>query len=99
MNDVIEPEIQIQSIAVINTQYEIELPPGCKHFSLQCRTAVDVRFSWTSGNVAGPTEPYGTMKAGASLSSPEKIALKAGFDTLYVAAGSVCVVEVLCWKN
>lgn len=80
-----------------DTEYSQALPANCRLFEFQCRTDVAVRWSKTTGKVAGPTAPYKTLKAGDYYYSPP-LNQAASPDTLYFAAavGSL-VVELTVW--
>ncbi len=58
-------------ISAANTEAPWELPKGCKLFTLQCRTAVDVRIAFDSGHVASSEPPYFTLKSGTSWSEQD----------------------------
>lgn len=90
---------QVVTLASADTEFSITLPVGTKYFSIQCRTAVACRFSFTTGKVATPTDPYSTLKSGQSYSSPEKFS-SSGARIIYFAtsdAGSP-VIECLSWQ-
>lgn len=98
MNQVIFPAIQNLTLTLADTEYYLDLPAGCQHFSFQCSTAADIRFAWVTGKVAGPTAPWATLKSGSSFSSPEKLSLKQGYQRVYFAgdAGGE-IVELVAW--
>jgi len=78
-----------------DTEYSQSLPAGTKALEFWARESVDIRFAFTSGKVATPTEPYFTLKAGTTYYK-ENINLTG--KTLYLAssvAGSH--VEILAW--
>lgn len=81
-----------------NTEYSIDLS-GATFFSFQCRTAVDTRYAFVAGKVAGSTDPYGTLKSGTVYGSPMRV--RESIDngtTLYLANASAgSVVEVQIW--
>jgi hypothetical protein len=103
MNEVLQPGTSANAVLNLtltnaNTEYSIALPAGCQHFSFQCRTAYDVRFAFETGKAATPTAPYATCKAGAVFSSPEKVSLLPGKETLYFASPQAgVVVEIVPW--
>ena len=91
------PTIVNLTLTDADSQYSTELPAKAKHFSFQCRTAVDVRFAFETGKVATPTAPYATLKSGASFSAPEKY-MNALARTLYFASASAgSIVEIVYW--
>jgi len=78
-----------------DTEYSQALPAGTKALEFWARESVDIRFAFTSGKVATPTEPYFTLKAGTTYYK-ENINLTG--KTLYLAssvAGSH--VEIIAW--
>lgn len=91
----VDPTVVNQAVTTAEGSYT--LPDNCRQFQMQCRTAVDVRWAFETGYVAGPTAPYLTLKSGTVYSSPEKLA--ASGKTLYFAAGSSVVVELLIWAG
>lgn len=86
------------NIAMTNadTEYSQALPANTKKFTLQCRTAFDIRFAFATGKVATPNEPYMTLKSGAVYFEDN---LNLTSKTLYVACGSASKsAEVICWS-
>lgn len=76
------------------TGNSVNLQRRCKYFTLQARTAVDVKFSDTQAKVQGTD--FITIKSGMTYNSPEK--LMNGNLTLWFASGSASVVvEILQW--
>lgn len=80
-----------------DTEAAFVLPAKTVHFTLQCRTAVDLRTSYDAGKVDGTENAYYTVKAGTvyyeqnlELTSPQK---------LYVSAASAVVVELHGWRS
>ena len=91
------PSLYRVDIAAINTQYSQVLPAGARAFTMQPRQNRTVRFAFVTGKVAGPVEPYATMKNGAPYTSP-KLLLTAA-TTVYVAAGIPNTdVEIIVWS-
>lgn len=101
------PNVQSLTLTTGNTEYSLNLSPGCRAFTVQCRTAADVRMAFVTGKVASPTDPYYTIKSGTVYTSPPNFATKLGTtsgqtgqatQTIYFAnsAGSV-VVELTEW--
>lgn len=99
MNQVIRPgPVTNLELTLADTEYSMTLPAGCQHFSLQARTAVDIRFAFEEGKVAASTDPFMTLKAGGALSPPDKLGLAAGYETIYFASSVAgTVVEVMTW--
>lgn len=87
-----------QTLTDANTEYSVALTGETIGFTMQARTAVDVRFAFTTGKVATPTSPYFTMKAGTSYELRLPEACKTAV-TLYLASGVAgTVVEILEWS-
>lgn len=73
------------------TEYAQALPAGTKRFTLQARTAADVKLSFTVGTSA---TNFITVKSGSSYSED----LIEGSHTLYMqSAGAGVVVEIIAW--
>ena len=97
------PRVPISSNVTLvsaDQEYSHVLSGDCKFFSLQCRTAFDVRFAFETGKVAGPTAPYSTLKSGGSYNSPEDWGSYSAYSsTIYLASSQAgVVVEVLEWE-
>lgn len=89
------PNEYAKTLTVADTEYSQLLPAGTKKFQIRCRTSYDVRFSFTTGKVAGPTDPYQTLPA-------DETYWEEGLDltgvTLYLASDEAgVVVEILAW--
>jgi len=85
------------SLVNANQQYSQVLPAGTRYFSMQPRQTRTVRFAFVDGKVAGPVDPYGSMKSGAPYTSP-KLLLPAAL-TVYFAAGQPNThVEIVVWS-
>lgn len=104
-SEALTPEIFNVTLTDADTEYNQAFSVGTKHFSIQCRTAFDVRFSFEDGKVATPTAPYATVKAGDSYTSPEKMGFSWNEDedaaaTIYLASSTAAVVvELVAWKH
>lgn len=100
MSETLTPSIQSVECTGANTQVSITLPANCKGFSIQARTAADVRFSFVTGKVASPTEGgYMTLKSGQSWNSPDKMAINSSNSIIYFASATDhTFVEVLAWS-
>lgn len=92
------PVPQVLDMPTADTEYELVLPVGTKHFSLKFRDAATVgRLAATTGLVAGSTDPYVTLHAGQPYTSPEKVSWS---GTLYVASSSASqTLEVFVWTH
>lgn len=86
-----------KTLTLADTEYSVDLT-GVRHFTMQCRTAADVRFAFETSKVATSTSPYGTMKSGSSFDSPSPFSGTKFAGSVYLAnaAGSV-VVELVLW--
>ena len=91
------PTVSNLTLTTQDTEYSLALPANCKAFSLQCRTSAAVRLAFETGKVAGPTEPYATVKADGAYTSPEW--MNASSLTIYLAGGSGgLIVEIISWS-
>ena len=86
------PTILNKTLTTQNTEYDQALPARTKRFTLQARTAVDVKLAFddgTSGTV------YMTIKSGSSYSEE---GLDLSSKTLRLQAGSDgVVIEIIAW--
>jgi hypothetical protein len=87
-------EVYTLALNTPNAEYHLELPFHVRHYEVQARESQAVRLAWTWGKVAGATEPYRTIKAGAVYSSPLQ-SQDAEPQTLYFAAEAACTVEIV----
>jgi len=78
-----------------DTEYSQALPAGTKALEFWARESVDIRFAFTSGKVATPTEPYFTLRSGG-VYYKENINLTG--KTLYLASSTAgSHVEIIAW--
>lgn len=98
-SEALTPTTYNLTLTSTNTEYSQALPAGCKHFSVQNRSAVDMRLAFVTGKVAASTAPYATIKSGGAYTSPEK--MTAANVTLYLAATSAAspVAEIIAWSR
>ena len=83
----------IVTLTLANTEYSKLLDANTRAFEFQGRTDVDVRYAWTSGKVATPTENYYTLKAGMTYFKDN---INLSSKTLYFASATAgTVVELL----
>ena len=95
MTNVLASVIDSLTLTNADQEYTYTLPANCAGYSLQCRTGVDIRIGTVTGKVAGPTDPYLTLKAGEAYNSPERAVFQAG-TTLYFASSTAgAVVEII----
>lgn len=102
MSEVQTPRIIQKTLTLADTEYSIVFPLGTTSFTVQCRTAYDVRRAWVSGIVATPTVPsasadglinsYATIKSSSAHTLPERIRLPTGTRTIYMASSQAAVV-------
>ena len=84
-------------MTTINTEYSQALPTGCRGFEFWTRSGELARFAFTTGKVAGSTDPYFTLRRGATYQSTETLDLTG--KTLYVASATAGdVVELITWS-
>lgn len=99
------PEVFNLTLTDANTEYEQELSKGTKYFSVQCRTAFDMRIAFETGKVAASTAPYATIKTGQVYNAPEKMgwswtSATDAVATVYLASSEAAVVaEIIAWKD
>ena len=93
------PTIQNTTLTSADTEYEVDISSARK-IAFQCRTSFAVRFAFVTGKVAGPTSPYGTVKADGTYA--ESLEAPGGLmrvDKLYLASSEAgVVVEILEWS-
>lgn len=99
MTVILYPGIYNLILEEVDTEYTIQLYPGCQHFSFQCRTAVDCRFAFQADSVVSSV--WATLKAGQAFSSPEKLSLEVGKERIYFATSSdtAPVIELVVWNS
>ena len=79
-----------------NTGYSFAVPALCRGFSVQCRTAADVRFGKAKVDVESGGSPFITIKSGTVFNSPEAFA--SANETYWFGSSSAGVVlEILSW--
>ena len=90
------PQILNIHIDIIDHEYSQEFPQGTKRFEIRCRKDIaDIRFAFEADKVAVPTEPYRTLMA-SEIYYEDTLFVRN--KSLYVASGSVCVVEFATWR-
>ncbi len=86
------PTVINKTLTTQNTEYSQALPTGTKRFTLQARTAADVKLCFTA-LASGTT--YITVKSGSSYSEE---GMDLSSKTLYMQATSDgIVVEIVAW--
>lgn len=97
MNDKKANKIAVVNIVITkaDTDARWAIPKGCVWFTMQCRTAVDVRIGLSEGKAEGSQPPYLTMKSGTSWDEDDlDIKPKEG-QPIYFAAASAVVIEIV----
>lgn len=97
MNDRKANKIRIVNIPIVtaNTDTPWAIPKGCVWFTMQCRTAVDVRIGLSPNKAAGSQKPYLTMKSGTSWDEDDlDIKVEEG-QPIYFAAASAVIIEIV----
>lgn len=85
------------AVPLKNVEHSQVIPIGTKQISVQLRKNKESRIAFVAGKVAGPVEPYATIKAGAAYNAE-------GLDylvpvTLYIATkDDAQVVEIVAWS-
>lgn len=94
------PEIFNVPLTSADTEYKQAVSINTKHFSIQCRTAFDVRYAFTTGKVASPTAPYATIKSGIWYNTPEKLGVQLWDQYGVTAVSEVNTVTIaLTWAQ
>lgn len=95
---IMQPEIQNITLTNANTEYPCTITRA-RFIQIQTRTAVDTRFAFETGKVAGSTNPFATVKSGSVFSCVPPEFNEVMDATLYLANGSAgSVVEVIVWR-
>ena len=84
-----------QTLALANTEYAVTLPSNFRLLAFQCRTAVDIRFAWTPGQVVASN--YFTLKSGSTYWMDQTLH-PGESPILFLATGNAgAIVEVEVW--
>jgi hypothetical protein len=90
------PAVIIRELIAADTEYDWEIPAGCKKFTMHCRDGTAFRISWLAGKVANSEEPYFTVKANTSYNE-DNLDVEPG-TRLYLACSSAAkVIEIIVW--
>jgi len=85
------------TLTVVDTEYSQALPSNTKGIEFWSRGGYPVRFAFTTGKVATPTDVYYTLKSNGSYSSPPGLNLSS--KTVYFASDNAGdVVELITWS-
>ena len=91
------PNEYVVNLVVANTEYSQALPANTKGFSFKCRENQVIRFAFTTGKVAGSTEPYFTLNNGNSSYFEKNLNVTG--KTIYFACGVANRnVEIIVWS-
>lgn len=94
----INPTIGTLDIILADTEYRYDLPPGVKKFMAHTRDETPWRLSFTTGQVAAPTEPYFTVPANTRYY--EDLIIGTGSIYLFVASSVASkALEVIYWTG
>ena len=86
------PIVYNKTLTLADTEYSQALPAGCKKIMVQCRTAYDVKMTYTSG---GSGTTYYTLKANTWYWDDF---IDGTVKTIYMQSTQAgVVVEILCW--
>jgi len=77
------------TLTLADTQYSHTLAGTTRRWSVQCRTAYDVRMCEVTGKVAGPTAPWSTIKSGGAFNDGRNTD---GPQTIYFASSQAGVI-------
>lgn len=92
------PSVYNVTLTDADTEYSKVLSPSTKKFTIQVRGSASVRCAFTTGKVAGSTNPYFTIKAGA-IYWEDGLNLRLNSLTLYLASSTAgTVVEIIVWR-
>jgi hypothetical protein len=90
------PAIYNVTMTNADTEYSQALPSNCKKFLIHTRDGTAFRLAFTSGKVAGPTEPYFTVPTGQAYYEDF---IEPSSLTLYFACGTAGkTVEIIAWS-
>ena len=90
------PQIFNIHIDNINHEYSQVIPDGTKRLEIRCRNDIsDIRFAFQAGKVAAPIEPFRSLLA-SEMYWEDTLFVRN--KTLYVAAGTVCIIEFSTWS-
>ena len=91
------PTIFTVVVPLKNIEHSQVLPIGTKQFSVQVRLPKELRSAFVTGKVAGPVEPYGTVKLGTAYNA-EDLDLTAPVTLYFATKDDAQVVEIIAWS-
>jgi hypothetical protein len=87
------------TLTTANTGYSWTPAGSVIGFSIQARTAVDVKVGATQASVESGGSSFATIKSGSVMNSPQDFGSK-GTAVLWFSAGSSSIVlEIVSWAN
>jgi hypothetical protein len=85
------------TLTVVDTEYSQALPANTKGIEFVSRSGYPVRYAFTAGKVATPTDVYFTLKSNCAYESPATLNLSS--KTIYFASDNAGdVVELIAWS-
>lgn len=95
------PFIHNVTMTVADTEYNQELPQGCKQFTIHTRDESEFRLAFVTGKVATPVAPYLTVLANSRYYENDLYidAPTGSRVTLYFASASAGkIIEIVSWR-
>jgi len=96
MNPAREPSNAVVTLSTANTEYDHQLPVGCKKFTLHCRDGTAFRLSYKQGTVASSDTPYFTVKANTSYYE-DGLDVGPGVRLYFACASASKEIEIIQW--
>lgn len=88
------PTIYNVTMTLADTEYSQALPANLRKFLVQTRDGAVFRLAFATGKVAGPTEPYLTVR---SPYNEDLILVESPLTLYFGCAEAGKVVEIVCW--
>ena len=87
------------TLTTANQGYAWTPDGNVKGFSIQARTAVDVKIGATEASVEGGGSSFVTIKSGSVMNSPQDFASKGTVSFWFSAGTDGIVLEIVSWAN
>lgn len=87
------------TLTTANTGYSWTPGGTVVGFSIQARTAVDVKVGATQASVQSGGSSFATIKSGSVMNSPQDFASKGTVSFWFSAGTDGIVLEILSWAN
>lgn len=84
-------------LTLVDTEYDYNLPDGCKGFEFKNRGNAVVRYSFTAGKVATSLDPFYTLRSNWAYESPGGIDLT-GYKIYFASSSLGQVMEIVTWS-